>query len=105
MPTFRAFQASREWRDDLTPIARHVPGFAYLYDLYIIAQGGGAAPALYTLEWMGDEEVSDDLDTLERKLYNRAKEEGYLLDTPRLSTPLQAPASEAGCSETLYEPA
>ncbi len=85
MITFEEFQGRRKWADNLQTALgfclgdedETLPGFTY-GDLYIFANGGGASPALYTLEWMGEQDVSADLETLERKLFKLASEEGWI---------------------------
>ena len=85
MLTLEAFRATRKWQDDLQSATGYtiaddeaVEGFTYEGGLYIVANGGGAAPAIYTLYLMSDCEDSGDLEALERKLYDFAVEEGYL---------------------------
>ena len=80
--SFEDFQATRKWTEDLEKATGYtiaaIPeagetlhGFTYDDDtLYIIANGGGMAPALYTLYLMDETHVSADLEELERKLYN-----------------------------------
>lgn len=79
--TFDQFQATRKWTDDISKttgldVGEGVPGLVYTSDLHIFAWGGGAAPDEYQLVIFGEEEVSADLESLERKLYEFASDEG-----------------------------
>ena len=80
MITFEQFQKTRAWHDDLAKATGYtiadegdgeaVAGFGYDKNtLYIIANGGGAAPALYTLHLDCDTYTDANLERLEQRLY------------------------------------
>ena len=83
MMTFEQFQRTRKYTEDLTchiapDYGVELPGFVYAGDLHLIADGGGAAPDLYTLVIHNYEKTSGDLTALERELYQYGVEEGLL---------------------------
>ena len=82
MLTFEQFQATRTWFDNLgaglsDASLEDVPGFRYVDYLYIDAPAGGAGPNLYHLHIANVETTSEDLESLERTLYDWACSEGY----------------------------
>jgi hypothetical protein len=70
------FRATQRWANQVhganlpaSSIPGPVPGFVYAGGLHILAPGGGAAPALYVLDWNGAQLVSEHLEDLDRKLF------------------------------------
>jgi hypothetical protein len=94
--TFVEFQATRVEVSDLAPVLERIgmdsdgyegeAGLVYIDALYINSNSPGwAEPARsykYLLHISNNEWLSDDLETLERKLYEFALDEGYIAEEP-----------------------
>ena len=77
MMTFEQFRATKKQIADLSVITsydedKNAPALTYLDDFYIALDGGK-----YRLMIGRDEVETEDLESLERKLYEYALEEGY----------------------------